>query len=74
MPPPTRSSHMLKQAGPNRDKDVLLDILLQEQHYNAYEKDIAVVHIFFGKSTVFGRVFSYKWSLYFKLLWCLNIC
>ena len=24
-------------------------------HYNAYEKDIAIVNIFFGKSTVFGK-------------------
>ena len=23
-------------------------------HYNAYEKDIAIVNIFFGESTVFG--------------------
>ena len=25
--------------------------------YNAYEKDIAIVNIFFGESTVFGRYF-----------------
>ena len=25
--------------------------------YNAYEKDIAIVNIFFGDSTVFGRYF-----------------
>ena len=26
----------------------------ESQYYNAYEKDIAVVNIFFGSSTVFG--------------------
>ena len=26
----------------------------ENQYYNAYEKDIAVVNIFFGSSTVFG--------------------
>ena len=25
--------------------------------YNAYEKDIAIVNIFFGDSTVFGKLF-----------------
>ena len=28
---------------------------IQGGYYNAYEKDIAVVNIFFGKSTVFGK-------------------
>ena len=28
----------------------------QGEYYNAFEKDIAVVNIFFGKSTVFGKV------------------
>ena len=28
---------------------------LQGEYYNAFEKDIAVVNIFFGKSTVFGK-------------------
>ena len=30
-----------------------------EAYYNAYEKDIAVVNIFFGGSTVFGEETSY---------------
>ena len=29
-------------------------------YYNAYEKDIAVVNIFFGGSTVFGEEMSYQ--------------
>ena len=28
-----------------------------EQYYNAFEKDIAVVNIYFGDSTVFGKSF-----------------
>ena len=31
------------------------DPLQGEAYYNAYEKDIAVVNIFFGGSTVFGE-------------------
>ena len=31
-----------------------------EAYYNAYEKDIAVVNIFFGGSTVFGEETSYE--------------
>ena len=31
-----------------------------EAYYNAYEKDIAVVNIFFGGSTVFGEEMSYQ--------------
>ena len=34
--------------------------LQEEAYYNAYEKDIAVVNIFFGGSTVFGEEMSYK--------------
>ena len=33
----------------------------ESEHYNVYEKDIAVVNIFFGSSTVFGL----KSTLYF---------
>ena len=40
---------LLKQASD------LISICYQDQaHYNAYEKDIAIVNIFFGESTVFG--------------------
>ena len=31
-----------------------------DAYYNAYEKDIAVVNIFFGGSTVFGEEMSYQ--------------
>ena len=31
------------------------DPIQGEAYYNAYEKDIAVVNIFFGGSTVFGE-------------------
>ena len=31
------------------------DAIQGEPYYNAYEKDIAVVNIFFGGSTVFGE-------------------
>ena len=37
----------------------VLNIYFQgEYYYNAYEKDIAVVNIYFGKPTVFGRFLS----------------
>ena len=35
-----------------------------EAYYNAYEKDIAVVNIFFGGSTVFGEKMSYQLQFY----------
>ena len=28
--------------------------------YNAYEKDIAVVNLYFGDSTAFGKHFTYQ--------------
>ena len=31
-----------------------------DAYYNAYKKDIAVVNIFFGGSTVFGEEMSYQ--------------
>ena len=40
---------LLKQASD------LINLCYQDHvHYNAYEKDIAIVNIFFGESTVFG--------------------
>ena len=33
----------------------LIIILKGDQLYNAYEKDIVIVNIFFGESTVFGE-------------------
>ena len=36
------------------------DWIQGEAYYNAYEKDIAVVNIFFGGSTVFGEGMSYQ--------------
>ena len=34
---------------------IINDPIQGEAYYNAYEKDIAVVNIFFGGSTVFGE-------------------
>ena len=36
-----------------------LKLLKGNPKYNAYEKDIAVVNIYFGDSTVFGIVFIF---------------
>ena len=36
------------------------DPIQGEAYYNAYEKDIAVVNIFFGGSTVFGEEVSFQ--------------
>ena len=41
---------------------------IQGGYYNAYEKDIAVVNIFFGKSTVFGKFLFYLWHVCFAKL------
>ena len=32
-------------------------------HYNAYDKDIAIVNIFFGDSTVFGELPLIIWNI-----------
>ena len=32
-------------------------------HYNAYDKDIAIVNIFFGDSTVFGGLHFTIWNI-----------
>ena len=49
-----------------------------DPHYNAYERDIAVVNIFFGESTVFGdnlktlkifRYFSSEFERSKKMTW-----
>ena len=37
---------------------IMKDPLKGGAYYNAYEKDIAVVNIFFGSSTVFGEEMS----------------
>ena len=48
----------------------LISLCYQDQvHYNAYEKDIAIVNIFFGESTVFGQL-QYCMFL-IKLMICL---
>ena len=36
--------------------------------YNAYEKDIAIVNIFFGESTVFGEEIRSKNQKFVKLI------
>ena len=43
---------------------------LQEDFYNAWEEDIAVVNIFFGKETVMGEkrfIISIKPDFYFRI-------
>ena len=39
----------------NSEKYQISLFLSQEEYYNAFEKDIAVVNIFLGKPTVFGK-------------------
>ena len=39
---------------------IMNDLIQGEPYYNAYEKDIAVVNIFFGGSTVFGEGMSHQ--------------
>ena len=39
----------------NTEKGQICVFLSQEEYYNAFEKDIAVVNIFLGKPTVFGK-------------------
>ena len=36
-------------------------------HYNAYDKDIAIVNIFFGDSTVFGELPSTIWNMSYSI-------
>ena len=36
--------------------DILVTKTSQEDFYNAWEEDIAVVNIFFGKETVMGKM------------------
>ena len=40
----------------------------ENQYYNAYEKDIAVVNIFFGGSTVFGELLYVQYNISNKLI------
>ena len=42
---------------------IINDPIQGDTYYNAYEKDIAVVNIFFGGSTVFGEEMSYQMCL-----------
>ena len=39
----------------NSERYQICVLLSQEEYYNAFEKDIAVVNIFLGKPTVFGK-------------------
>ena len=47
-------THIISHSGQQNLMDGYF-FLKVEPHYNAYEKDIAVVNIFFGKPTVFGK-------------------
>ena len=40
----------------NQTSDLISICYQDDVHYNAYEKDIAIVNIFFGESTVFGQL------------------
>ena len=49
-------SSLTKVILPLNQASYLFILCYQDQvHYNAYEKDIAIVNIFFGESTVFGK-------------------
>ena len=52
-------SYISTMASPMRRKhrdDILVTKTTQEDVYNAWEEDIAVVNIFFGKETVMGKM------------------
>ena len=43
----------------------IIESIREDSEYNAYDKDIAVVNIFFGKPTTIGRGFlSYLFSIF----------
>ena len=44
------------------------DPIQGEAYYNAYEKDIAVVNIFFGGSTVFGEEEETSYQMQFLII------
>ena len=48
---PMRSHYPVARA----EGQEIIESLVEDPDYNAYEKDIAVVNIFFGESTVFGE-------------------
>ena len=42
----------------------LINLYYQDDvYYSAYEKDIAIVNIFFGKSTMFGQLQCYTFPM-----------
>ena len=47
----------------NQASDLTIFCRQDDVHYNAYEKDIAIVNIFFGKSTVFGQLQCYMFPM-----------
>ena len=50
-----KTAELVKWGSPNLQCfDLIWFVKGESQYYNAYEKDIAVVNIFFGSSTVFG--------------------
>ena len=44
----------------------ILSYQQDDPEYNAYERDIALVNLFFPDSTVFGQSFKVKWWFHFK--------
>ena len=61
------SSHLLSCIVNALNKyHVIISKCQGEMSYNAYEKDIAIVNIFFGDSTVFGNFLSVNICLHIK--------
>ena len=42
----------------------MFDVFFKDDFYNAWEEDIAVVNIFFGKDTVMGEHFFMRFLIY----------
>ena len=42
----------------------MFDVYFKDDFYNAWEEDIAVVNIFFGKDTVMGEHFFMRFSIF----------
>ena len=52
---PMRSHYPVARA----EGQEIIESLVEDPDYNAYEKDIPVVNIFFGKPTTIGRLHYY---------------
>ena len=57
--PPAKKVHQLEKSTPPPVVTVLTEekeLCQAESEYNAWEEDIAVVNIFFGKETIMGEM------------------